>query len=721
MQRRHPSPVEHSVWAPVCPLAVPVFGLCLAALSGCGDNRALLDVPALPAATPTVESEAPEDPPDLTPPPQALALARVVPDHGPFVGGRSVLLRGAGFAAGAQVFFGSRQLEPEDLFLEDTRRLGGVSPASEPGPVDVRVRVDGEEVLLEAGYTYDPIVLDPEMGSVSGGTRVRVQAFGELFEPGDVLRFGDRPCTTTEILSSNEALCVTVAQDPRVVDVQLERDGDVVLTVSHAFTYADTSDGLGGGLSGGAIDGVINVTVIDDLSGLPVPDAFVALGDPGGDLVGRTDAQFGQVAFSAPDLRGPSTVTVSKRCYENGSIVDFDARDVTVFLRPWDCLACLGLDYPNGIPLDELRECQGPIGGSGRLVSSVGGDLLFPSSQEFGPSPWDIMPPATEETERVAYVFTTQRRPDRANPSTQSGVADAVVRVVEDGAVAGPGYPYRIASRPAGLAVYAIAGLERRDDARFVPYVMGVRRGVLVGPGERVQDVDIVMDMLLEQRLEVNVSEVPSGGAEPPDQWTADLHLDLGAEGVIVRRVNGEELDRRRALSDSRRFDFGALPALEGPLQGARLGLEIRWATGPFATEPRLFGRVGDIRQYGQVDVGGFVGIASPTSPVDGGVVAADRTLRWVVDGAPADFQVISLVGSDGNPAWRLVLPGDARQAPLPDFSIIDGLLDLASGSFRWSISAGKKPGFSFENFSYPDLRTSRWTYGASRSMVAIQ
>jgi hypothetical protein len=119
-----------------------------------------------------------------------LELDRVVPDYGPFTGGNTVILRGNGFMGEPQVTFDGHHVQPADHRIIDGRRLAVVVPAGDPGTVDVSVTVGDETVILEDGYTYDSIAVEPTSGSVSGGTYVTIIGSGTSFAEGDTVIFG---------------------------------------------------------------------------------------------------------------------------------------------------------------------------------------------------------------------------------------------------------------------------------------------------------------------------------------------------------------------------------------------------------------------------------------------------------------------------------------------------------------------------------------------------
>jgi len=91
--------------------------------------------------------------------------------------------------------------------------------------------------------------------------------------------------------------------------------------------------------------------------------------------------------------------------------------------------------------------------------------------------------------------------------------------------------------------------------------------------------------------------------------------------------------------------------------------------------------------------MGNFLGIPQATSPGLGERLPADRTLRWSADGPDPDLHIVLMVGADGNPAWRMFLPGNVREAPIPDLSGIPEITDIPSGFLTWGVFAVSIPG----------------------------
>lgn len=625
-----------------------------------------------------------------------LSIERVVPNHGPFLGGNRVILRGSGFTGDATVYFGEHAVQGADHELIDGRRLAVIVPAGEPGLVDVRIEVGDEMATLADGYTYDTIAVDPDRGATSGGTFVTITAAGGLtFEAGDQPIFGRTPCTDVMLPSPTRITCRAPASSAGYVDVIVRRGTADLATAVEAYQYYDTSDPFGGGLGGGPIMGSINLTAINAMTGAPVEGAFAIIGeDLATEHQGLTDA-LGQVTFSGSDLVGAQTIHVAKHCFERTSVVSFDASDVTVFLVPLMDPSC---GMGSGTP---------PVG-RGRNGAFIEGHLVW--AHDMMGMRWDNVPEAREGWVRVAYVYTTVAEVDVANPDPAAGASRQ--RVLEtDGD--GMGYPYRIFARPAGLAVYALAGLEETASGRFVPYVMGVARNVLAGPGETVPGVDILMEIPLDHTLGVQTGALPPAVRSGPDRFRVDAYLDLGGEGLIQRIVNDQVFDvvRRRDALDP--FRFVGEPALEGSLVDGRYRVIAGWYTSEFDGQPYTVVVQNGVTQVDDtVVMPDFLGIPEATSPAFGERVPADRILRWTEQGdVVPDLHVILMLGGDFQPAWRMFVRGDVFEAPMPDLSSIPDLEDVTPGSITWVVYAVKIPGFDFDTFSYAHLNDRYWTH----------
>jgi hypothetical protein len=683
--------------------------LLLLLAAGCG-SRAQIDVPSgdgeppsesgddaapvLPEALPTF--------PDTGINATTLTVTGMRPDSGPFSGGNQAIVRGSGFTDQAIVHIGGLMVQPADTILRDRSSLAVVVPAGEVGPADVSVTVGDQQAMRADAYRYNPLLLEPASGSAAGGTLVTITTADPVLEGEVQVRFGSAICGELELVTPSSLRCKAPPGEVGSTDVTLRiAEGAALheLEADDAFEYVDLTDTDQGGLGGGPIEGTLNVTVVDSFVGLAVGGAFVLVGDDvGGEHQDVTDTR-GRVTFSGDDLQGPVTVHVAANCMERTSVVSFDARNVTIYLNPL-------LDPACGQPGDTSG------GGRGTAGSLISGELIFPGADEFLVNDWDSVPSPRPDEVRVAYVFTTRAAIGVPNPAPN--VNGALARVVEDGAEVGArGYPYTIFARPAGLAVYAISGLERRDTGEFVPYVMGIARDVLTSPGRETDGVDIEMTIPLERELQVSLAELPQPTPRGPEQFRVQAHVDLGGEGVIVRQVNGRSLDVADSWSGSTLFRFFAQPPLTGQLSDARYQVIAGYYTGeredtPPYTETRRLG----VPQLGEpVLVDDLLSIPRVTAPEEGAELPEDRVLRWSLDGTPPDLWLIEIIGGDNLPAWTQFVPGSLTESTIPDLSSIEALTDIAPGVILWSVRAVRIEGFVFDELKYNQLSPRFWSH----------
>ncbi|HEX7481004.1 MAG TPA: IPT/TIG domain-containing protein [Polyangiales bacterium] len=664
-------------------------------------------VPALPDAGATGDDAGQPDLPITGIDSTQLAVTGVEPSSGPFSGGNSVVVRGSGFTAAAAVRIAGQLVQASDVKLDGKGRLLVVVPAGNPGAADVSVTQGKTTATLRHGYSYNALLVDPLKGSIAGGTLVELTVSGATFEAGVQVAFDGQPCTSLSVLTPKRVRCATPPHALGLVDVQASwpKARQPMLVAKAAFEYIETSDADRGGLSGGPFEGTLNVTVVDSVAGFVVPGALVLLGDdPTTRYKGLTNAR-GSITFSGTDLKGPLTVHVSLKCFERGSIVAFNAQNVTVFISPILDLACLKQQDISG-------SSGSGSGGHGQLGSLISGELVFAGPDEFQINPWDIVPKPLPGESRVAYVFTTQSTVDTRNPSPD--VSGAMAKLDEATAHRGMhGYQYRIFARPAGLAVYALCGIERSTTGEFTPYAMGVARNVVTSPGNETTGIDIEMNITLDHELDVALSAVPKPTLTGPTDFRVRANLDLGGEGVIVRQVGSVSFDTMTRSSSAGLFRFLGQPAFVGPLVDASYVLTAGYYTNGKDTPYTSLRRYGVEPSSTPVIIDDLLGIPQAVAPLAGGDIPADRVLRFELAGPAPDFFVVELTGGDGNPAWQEILPGSARSVPLPDLSKIKGQSDVASGFITWSVEAVRVDNFDYDKFQYTYLSPRYWTHSA--------
>lgn len=636
-----------------------------------------------------------------------LAVTAVQPSHGPWTGGTSAVVRGRGFEEGATVSFGARLVEPLDVSLVDDNRLAVTTPAGEPGAVDVRVALpDGREAVLDDGFVFDGWYVDPPSGSAAGGSLVRLIGNEAAdFQPDSTVTFDGAPATDVVVVGPTEITCRTPPGAVGPADVGVESvTGTQVLR--EGFVYYDSTDPLNGGLGGGPLEGTLDVTVLDAFTSEPLPGSFVILGTDGATpFQGYTDER-GQITFSDPALTGRQTITAAhepvmlydddgeplgEMTFESTTIVEFDARSVTIFLLP------VPPPQPGSPP-------------PGRRGGAIDGELLFESRGEFGPYEWEIIPePLPPDEVKVAYVYTSQSSiwTDRMSTGEGGTVYDTEEYRGTNG------YRFSIYTRPAAVAVYALAGILNTVTGEFRPYVMGVTRGVVVGPDEVVSGVQIYMTRQLGTSLSVVLEEPPvADESGTPNRYVVEAYIDLGAEGVI-----GRPETTLRSESGLRPFLMPGWTELGGNLADASYTVVAgAWTVRPGSDEESnpwsVVIRQGITDLESDVVVDGFLGVPRALSPEPGGVMVDDR-MAWEAIGQTPDFTMATLSLPGGLlpiPYWFVILRGGVTAYELPDLPALAGLDEHPSGDVVWQVWSHSVPGFDFDSWSYRYLANRYWS-----------
>jgi hypothetical protein len=164
-----------------------------------------------------------------------IVVATVDPPQGTSAGGTPVMLTGAGFERGVEVWFGARQAT--DVFVVDAGLLTAATPPGSPGAVDVIVRRprDDAEGRRAAGFVYsDTLVVTrvaPARGPTHGGTRLTVTGLG--FRADTVVALGGRLALAVEVENHTR---MTFLTPPGVAGF-----ADLALINRSASTYARDS------------------------------------------------------------------------------------------------------------------------------------------------------------------------------------------------------------------------------------------------------------------------------------------------------------------------------------------------------------------------------------------------------------------------------------------------------------------------------------------------
>lgn len=490
----------------------------------------------------------------------AVSITGITPVAGPAKGGTAVALTGSGFEDGMQIRVGP--LACAGVQVKGPGDAVAITAPGSPGPSDVRVALGGAEAVLPGAFEYtvtgtDVLVSKPASGAAAGGTFLRIYGVG--FGGETRVHVGPYPASDVVV---HDATLITAYTPPGAVgtvDVVVETSG-VEEVLPGAFTYYDPTSGYGG-TWGEAVDEAVNVTVLDLLTGDPIPGAFVVLRATAEvPFTGLTDAN-GEITFGGPGLLGRQVATASKAAYSTASVVEFDATNVTLQLYPYIPPA------PGETPGTPLE----PGGVSGR-VTGLGKYLVIPPGSCAGKdttasmyclpcidaadcgNPDAVCAPVADEgtfcttrcdageacpegyacasnADGTARCLPTAGKKEArcivSEPQVTSGTPD-----IEAGVVVAPDATYSMPSRLGEVAVVCRGGYVDVDTGDFVPLVMGVARHVFVTPGETLPDQDVELSIPLERRVDVRLDDPPLA-PEGPDTVQIEAWLVLGTDGAI--------------------------------------------------------------------------------------------------------------------------------------------------------------------------------------------
>ncbi|MDP6942592.1 MAG: IPT/TIG domain-containing protein [Myxococcota bacterium] len=171
-------------------------------------------------------------------------LATLSPAHGPSEGGTPVQIVGAGLVEGTRVHFGDVEASAVGHISDEL--LVATAPSHAVGPVDVRIEDPvGQVATLEGGFVFTNVVnlapapqaqqLTPTTGPVDGGVIVTV--FGEGFQPGAVILFGDTPGLDGATAGDGIVSATLPPQQAGEVTVTVVNPDGQISVTPESFTY----------------------------------------------------------------------------------------------------------------------------------------------------------------------------------------------------------------------------------------------------------------------------------------------------------------------------------------------------------------------------------------------------------------------------------------------------------------------------------------------------
>jgi hypothetical protein len=620
------------------------------------------------------------------------ALEGLTPSHGPFTGGTRATLSGRGFSTRLRVFLGDVEVPSGNVLASDPTRAAIVTPAGAPGFVDVRIRDEAtaKERILPKGFFYDAFVVQPTSGATSGGTRVVLTGSGTSWVTGTQVAIGGVACASVAVTSATAVECVTPPGAPGAKDVTVTTPDGAQAQAREAFTYSDSPDGYRGGLSGSAFTGTVRVLALDAFTGVPIAGAKAIAGSSLATAVIRDTSTTGVAEISG--LPGSKvTITVAAKCHQPITYVDVPVDTVTTYLSPVLDPDCAEGDPPSG------------GGRGGRYAGIVSGELVFPGKGEFEKAGWTTVPAPTRPTERrAAYVFEAS-----SSPSGRFELPPASVAVTPDASGAN-GYGFELAVAPGNVTLYVVAGLEDRSETppRFMPYAMGVARGVSVPAQTRVTGVDVAMDVLFDKQV-VLAPQPPAPGPRGPDRLASSLAMTLGASAFAIL-PRGSRTD---ALPAPAEVPFVGAPSLDNAMAGEQYVLGAIAATGPNLQRPAsVVTRIRTRTSGPPVALGGFLGVPVLTAPATG--TWSGTHVAFTGATGPVDFSYLQISSGGGLVVWSIVAPGGVSEYTVPDLAAVPSAasLGLVRGPITSFMYVARIEGFAYGRLRSGQLQSGAWS-----------
>ncbi len=622
------------------------------------------------------------------------AIAGLTPSHGPFTGGTRTVIAGKGFTSTLRVWVGGVEVPSSDVFASDPTRAAITTPPGAPGLADVKVRNDStaEERTLPQGFLYDAIALTPTTGATTGGTRLAILGSGTTWSQGTSVTVDGLDCTSVQVVDATHLFCTTPADTPGAKDVVVTAQDTSTVQAREAFTYSDSPDGYRGGLTGGALNGKLTVLILDGWTGFAIPNATAIATTSTGNLVAKTDKS-GAATFSDASLTGKVTVTAAEKCHQPLTFVDDPVDTVTAYLSPVLDVSCASGDPQS-------------ISGTPQDTGTASGELIFPSGIEFQTrGDWSGVPKALGNTERrAAYVFVATTyalqkyyQPDPSTATTEQSPGNL-------------GYGYSFTGIPGNATLYALAGIEdTKVPGSFMPYAMGVTRGVPILPKSETTHVDIKMDLVLDHAVKVTPTPPPTTYRGPNRLETqVAVSVGLNLYGVFP---NGDQVT---PLPTSATLSFVGVPALVNALTGESYVMSASAATGPNMQAPgSVMAGVTTNDANDPVALTGFLPVPILSTP---GLGQWDGKTVSFTESAPVDLVVAYVESGGGLVTWSIVSPGETSFT-LPDLAAIDSALALKHGAITTQIYAAKLDGFSYASLRSGQLATTAWNAYAFDSL----
>lgn len=581
-----------------------------------------------------------------------------------------------------------------------------LTAADQEGSVDIDVQIGDTHAVLSHGFAFIDLRVEhitPDQIAIAGGTRVSVEGHG--FGADSRVFVNDMPATDVVVEDAQHLVFRAPRGQPGRVPLRLETNG-VAVRIPDALTYFDPANTVNW-TSGHAINGTVNVTVIDDAT-RRIAGAYVILDHANPAYRGITDER-GQITFSGADIVGPVSVHAGKPNYGAFSWIQIDSEFVT-----------LGLTAPPPPPPEPLPECPQRMAGGPALIEGT----VRRIKDEFN-------------TGRDQVIVTTTQS-DLSTPLPSPGVN---AQLTSQG-------PYALWARSGDLVVLAMAG-GTATDGRFAPHALGFAPFMTLQPstatactadtdcsnGEscrqmgqnkactRVYSVDIVIDTPLTQTLTINLDNPPLGDApgfpySGADTSSAFIWYDFHQWGVhaLYPRLNAPASNTLYAnMPRALPATLGSVPfhVRGGVYRGTSNGtpwsevlIENNYdTTRPVTLSPLLKTLL--LPNVNVADAGDltFDYIGYPTDRSDPRISANFHGVYDIETVIPCRG---AMPTSRPIVRWYVITPGNVEQFALPRFPEAAHMANIPAGLHYWQLMAIYTPGVRLNNLSLRDLFASK-------------
>ena len=650
---------------------------------------------------------------------------------GTYEGGIDISISGKGFDENLKLYFDSNEAINTNVI--NSNLITATLPEGGADFVDVVIIQNESEVRCEHCFKYTrPFLVNrvtPNNGSIAGNTLITI--IGQGFSETTKVKFGDNFSEQIEIIDSSTILLRTPIGNEGFADIifyeQIVHNNNASLNeitkIENGYLYFQPKN-IRGGVTGGPINGTVNVTVLNSKTYAPVENALVIYGINvnSNNLKGYTNS-LGQITISAPEVvPGRSITAVPEADYASTTIGRVLASDITLYVIPFPEEITLG---PGG----EGPQEYGP--------STISGTVIFEYEMKI---PRNLEPPEEGIERKVcAKVATSRVNLDSIQPAAGE---DSLVFLEDPG--------YKINSRTGEMALYAIAGIcEGNTELGYkliIPGGMGIRHFVYVLPGNSLENQSIIIDTPLDHNLTVELQYSPTFpheddddiffAAEAPNTNQVELLIDIGPEGIIApsrelySKPEQSNLEPDQFYSSfvksstiESSFNFDKLPTLSGRISDANNAtFNLVVIAGRSQSEEPVYLTLyhpmsttikKDIEgTQSEVVIDHLLDIPKLINPERYGYARGNDIIFSVEAGPIPSCHHLYIYDpqNDANVIWWAILPSNQTVFTMPELDLL-GLQVLPEDQLLYlQVSSKYIPLFNFSNFTlHSTTNTKKW------------